>query len=112
MMRDMGLELSFLVPAEKLLEGLGLKLRLVAAIGTPEKADDIDVLHQHEIGGNLRNPAGGKADDDDAPFPGDAAQTLVEGVAADGIVDHVDAASVRERLHALAQIVARVVDQV
>src|SRR5690242_17181799 len=110
-MRDMRLEPPLLVPAEKLLEGLGLELRLVATVGTPEEADDVDVLDKHEIGRDLRDAARGEANDDDAAFPSDTAETLVEGIAAHGIVDHVDAASIGERLHAFAQIFARVVDQ-
>src|SRR6202043_3119197 len=87
------------------------ELRLVAAVRAPEEADDVDVLHQHDVRGYLRDAAAGKADDDDAPLPGDRTQALVEGIAADRIVDDIDATTTGDVLDAIADLLARVVDE-
>src|SRR6185437_11393576 len=90
---------------------LGHRLRPVPAIRAPEEANDVDVLDQREVGGNLRDAARGKADDDDAALPGDRAQARIERIAADGIVDDIDAATAGDRLDALAEILGNVVDE-
>src|SRR5690242_1520459 len=100
----MRLELAVLEPAEELREGVRHELGLVAAIGAPEESDDVDVLHQHDVGRYLRDASTGEADDDDAPLPGDRAQALVESVAADRIVDHVDTTAAGDVLDAVADL--------
>ena len=54
---------------------------------------------------------GGKADDQHARFPIDRAQGLVEGIAADGIEDHVGAEPAGQFAHPVADAVAAVIDQ-
>src|SRR6185437_60343 len=110
--RHMRLELALLEPAEELREGVRHELGLVATIGAPEESDDVDVLHQHDVRRYLRDAAAGEADDDDASLPGDRAQALIEGVAADRIIDDIDAAAAGDVLDAVADLLARIVDEV
>ena len=68
-------------------------LALEAAVGAPVDADDADVLEQDLVHGDLLDVAGGEADDQDAPVPGDALGALVDE--ADGVVNDVYAALAR-----------------
>src|ERR1051326_1504966 len=103
-MRDMRPQLAFLKPAKQLLKRAAQQLRLVLLVGAPVEADDIDVFDEDDVGGNLGNAAGGKANNNDAAAPGNRAQAGVENVAAHGIIDDVSAAAAGYGLDALAQV--------
>ena len=46
-------------------------VRRLLAVGAPVEAEDREVLDQQEVGRDLRHLAGGEADDQQAPAPGD-----------------------------------------
>src|SRR5258707_10207962 len=94
--RDVRLELARLEPRQKLLKGLSHELRLVPAIGAPVEADDVAILDEHQIGGDLGDAPGCEADHNDAALPRDRAQALIESIAAHGIVNHVGSAASRD----------------
>ena len=86
--------------------GLGIETRRRAVRHT----DDGDRLQQDQIEPDARDVAGGEPDHEIAPVPREAAQVLAEVGTADGIEDHIDAASARELLDALRQAFLAIVD--
>src|SRR5215813_5930107 len=102
----MRFELAFFKQAEELGARVAQQLRLARLVRSPVEANHIDVLYQQDVRGGLRNAAGSKADNKDAPAPGNRAQAGIERIAAHGIVDDVRSASAGDRLHALANVLA------
>ena len=78
----------------------------------PEDADDLGAFEEHEVERDLRDLAGGEADDEVARPSTPSRATPPRRLAADRIVDDVGAVAVGERLDALFEILARVVDDV
>ena len=107
---DRGAQLALGDPREQLLAVRAVLRGLAHRERAPEHADDLAALEQHEVERNLRDVAGGEADDEVAALPGDAAQRRLGERAADRIVDDVDAVAAGERLDALLEILVRVVD--
>ncbi len=77
----------------------------------PEHADHRGALEQDQVDGQFRNAAAGEADDQQAAVPGDAADGLVEKVAADRVVDHVGAVAIGEAFDFVLEAGFAVVDQ-
>src|SRR5438876_7040826 len=73
-------------------------------------AGDREILDQDHVGRDLGNISRREADNEDATFPADTAQTLLECFAADGVEDDVDTPAVRQCAHPIAQIIGSVVD--
>src|SRR5690606_32807484 len=100
----------FLVPSHDLGVSASRVARVLDAAAAPVDADDGDVLEQDAVGGDRGNPAGREADDEQAAFGGDALGRQVEDVAADRVVDDVDAAAAGERLDLFVPALDGVVD--
>ncbi len=79
------------IKAEEFLQAVLELVRPACRPGAPEHADDLAVLQQGEVERYLRN-AGGKSDDEEAPFPVHGPQHGLGIVATDTIIDHVDPA--------------------
>src|SRR5207249_1750363 len=67
------------------------------------------VLHQQPVGRDLRHPAD-EAHQENASAPAKRRERRVEELAADRVEAHVDALAVRQRQHALGQLLGGVVD--
>src|SRR6476620_1261728 len=106
----MGAELPFAEPGAELAHACGELARLAPRKIAPEHADDRGALEESEVERQLRNFAGGEADDEQPPAPGERTERGLGVGSADRVVDHVDAAAVGERLDALAQVLLRIVD--
>ena len=76
----------------------------------PEHADDCTTFEQGEIERDFRDGTRRKADDEKAPAPGHGAQCRLGVVAADAVVDHVDAAAVGQVAQALLEVLGGVVE--
>jgi hypothetical protein len=81
------------------------RLRLISAGSrsacAPDDTDNRDVFDKDQIGRHRRNAAPGEADHQHARLPVDRPQRLVEGVAADRIVDDIGAPAVGQHAHAV-----------
>ena len=65
---------------------------------------DREILHQQDIGGDLRHLAAGEADDQQPAAPVGGAQRHVEALAAHRVIDHIGAAAIGDLAHAGAQM--------
>src|SRR5690349_13753917 len=79
---------------------------------SPEHADDLAALEQHEVERDLRDLAGREADDEVAALPRDAAQRGLRERAADRVVHDVHAVALRQLLEPLLEILLAVIDAV
>ena len=96
MLRNVWLEFAFFKPAQQFGVRIAQELRLARLVRAPIEADHVNVLHQQNVGWGLRNASGSEANNNDATAPRDAAQARVKGIAADGIIDDIRAASARD----------------
>ncbi len=110
-MADAGAQLALRVPAHQLVDGAPQLVRRVPAEVAQRRAERGAVLHEQPVGRDLRH-AGHEADEEDAAAPAERRQRGVEEIAADGIEAHVGALVVRQRHHALGELLGRVVDEV
>src|SRR5204863_10021316 len=110
-LRHMRLQPAFAVPARELAVALGEGLRLAPGEIAPEDADDGRALEQRQVEWQLRNLAGGEADDEQPPTTGERTEGRLRIRANDRVVHDVDAFAVGQRLDALAQILRRVIDR-
>ena len=77
----------------------------------PEHADGLAAFEQQEVERDFRNVAGGKADDEETALPAGCAQCRLGGIAADAVVDDVDAATAGQPAQTFLEIVGAVVDR-
>src|SRR5260221_6470213 len=111
----MGFQGASIKQAAELGESLLNQIRPLLAIGTEKESQRVDMLHQQDIGGNLRQLAAGKADQQDPGTPSDTAQGRLETGTPDGIVNDIDPGSAKvggDRLDPFTDILGFVIDQV
>ena len=99
------------MPGEQLLEVGRVVLRLALGERAPEHPEHRRALEQAEVDRQFRDASAGKTHHQQAAVPGDAANGLVEQVAADRVVDHVHTLAAGQALHFVLQAGFAVVDQ-
>src|SRR5215813_1318539 len=111
MVRDARAQFALTRELDELAHVLTADLGLLLGNAAEPDADDLQSLDQQIVRARRRGAAAEKAEHKDAAAPRKTAQTLVEHVGADWVVDDIDAAVVGQRLDPLAQPFA-VVDRV
>ncbi len=110
--RNARFQRASLIEREQVCKAALQAFRFALPVRAPVNADRGDVLDQQQVGRSLGDASGREADHQQPAAPGDRAHGGVEDIAADGIVDHIRPAPVRERPDALANVLAPVVDAV
>ena len=85
--------------------------RIVFGEGAYPHADDAADFDERQVERNLGYVAGRKPDDQKTPAPCHVPQRELRVLAADRVVDHVDAFALGDRLHARAHVFTDVIDR-
>ena len=99
------------MPGKQLLEVGRIVLRLALGKRTPEHPKHRRAFEQHQVGCQLWNGATGEPHHQQPAIPGQPAYRLLEQLATDRVIDHVDPLAVGQALDFLAQAGLAVVDQ-
>src|ERR1700724_3519462 len=99
----MSAELTFGAPAHDVVHQRALTLRIALRPAAPQDAADVAALEQDQVERNFWNRAGGEADHQITSLPAERAQRRLRIVAADRVVDHVNAVGAAEAFESIAQ---------